>query len=161
VDPLSFDDRRHVDAAKGWCQLHAFAEAEAELERVTPESRAHPDVLEVHWQVCANLDEWEEALALANAIARNVPCEPKGYIYTASSLRELDRVDEAYLVLLQAVEGFPDDEMILYDLACICCCLKRPQEARNWLSRAVDVGGDEIAKRSLDDPDLELIRAES
>lgn len=159
MKPLSIDDRRHVEAAKGWCELHSFQDADAELEQVTPENRDHPDVLEARWQVCANLDKWEEALDLANAIARKRPGGPEGYIYTASSLREMDRFEEAFLVLLQAVERFPDDEMILYDLACICCCLERPEDARNWLSRAVDVGGDELMKRALTDPDLELICA--
>jgi hypothetical protein len=90
MQPLKLGDRRHVEAAKGWCALHAFEDANQELEQVAPEFRAHPDVLEVRWQVCANLGKWDKALELANALARKAP-GPQGYIYAASSLRELDQ----------------------------------------------------------------------
>jgi hypothetical protein len=54
-----------------------------------------------------------------------------------------------------AAMKFPSDVIILYDLACICCALKREEEARDWLGKAIEAGGNEIRKRSLDDPDLE------
>jgi hypothetical protein len=79
VKPLSIDDRRHVQAAKGWCGLHSFQDANAELEQVTRENRDHPDVLEARWQVCANLDKWEEALELADVIAGKAPGKPADY----------------------------------------------------------------------------------
>ena len=113
MKPLSLSDRRHVEAAKGWCELHAFTEANAELEEVAAEQRAQPHVLEVRWQVYANIENWEGALELANAIARMLPSRPDGYIYTASSLRDLGREDEALLALLQAVDLFPQDEILL------------------------------------------------
>ena len=105
MNQLSLNDRRHVEAAKGWCELHSFADAYAELEQVTPAMRSHPDVLEVRWQVYANLDKWEGALDLANAIRILVPDSPKGHIYTASSLRELGRVDEALRTVRMAAES--------------------------------------------------------
>jgi hypothetical protein len=54
---------------------------------------------------------------------------------------------------------FPADEIILYDLACVCCALKRPDEARAWLAKAIEAGGDEIKKRALDDTDLKPVWA--
>lgn len=150
-------EHRHVDAAKGWCELHAFAEANAELEAVTPESRAHPDVLEVRWQMYANQERWEEALDVANAFMRKTADRPEGYIYVASTLHGLGRMEEALAVLLQAVQRFPADEIVLYDLACLCCLLGQSRDARGWLEMAIAVGGDAIKKRALDDPDLESV----
>jgi hypothetical protein len=56
-----------------------------------------------------------------------------------------------------ALALFPADEIILYDLACVCCALKRPDEAQTRLARAIEAGGDEIKKRALDDPDLKPV----
>jgi tetratricopeptide (TPR) repeat protein len=39
-----------------------------------------PNVLEVRWQIYVSLEKWEDALDLANAVARALPNEPKGYI---------------------------------------------------------------------------------
>lgn len=158
VDPLSPDDRRHVEAAQGWCELDAFSEAEAELDQVSPESRGHPEVLEARWQLCAAVGEWDQALELANAITRRAPHRPDGYGFVASSLQGLGRAGEAMSVLLQAVQRFPRDELILYDLACICCRLGQLRDATTWLNMAIAFGGDELKKRALDDPELEAVR---
>jgi hypothetical protein len=50
MKPLQPPDSLHVQAAQGWCELHAFAEADAELDKITGSLRAHPKVLEVRWQ---------------------------------------------------------------------------------------------------------------
>lgn len=92
LDPA---DRRHVDAAKGWCKLHAFAEAAQELDRVTLAGRTHPDVLEARWQVCAKMEQWPAALELAKALMAQAPDKPEGHIYIGSTLQELGRREEA------------------------------------------------------------------
>ncbi|SRR6266567_693913 len=124
VKPLSQSDRRHVEAANGWCRLESFQEATAELEQITLENQGHPDVLEVRWQICANLGKWPDALEFATAVAVQAPGKPDGWIYKASALHELGRNPEAHEVLIEAAKRFPDDEIILYDLACVCCLLK-------------------------------------
>lgn len=154
---LPLDDQRHLEAAKGWCELHAFADADAELDNITVSLRAHPKVLEVRWQVYANLEKWTGALEIADAIVKAVPDWPSGWIYQASALTELNRHQEAHATLSDAATRFPSDDIIAYDLACVCCALKRFDEARGWLGRAIDAGGDRIKLKALDDPDLEPI----
>jgi tetratricopeptide (TPR) repeat protein len=149
---------RHLLAThKGWCELDSFLEANAELDQVKPECRAHPDVLEARWQVYANLEKWEGALESASVLMRTVPGKPEGFLYTASSLQELGRSEEAFQTLMKAVNRFPSDEIVLFDLACLCCMLGRAEEARNWLSKAIEVGGEDIKLRAMDDPDLQPI----
>jgi predicted Zn-dependent protease len=155
LQPLSPEDQRHVEAAKGWCKLNAFVEADAELDNITASLRAHPSVLEVRWQVCANLQKWDGALDIASAIVKLVPDWPCGWIYRANSLTGLNRHQEAYDTLTTAIERFPSDEIIHYDLACACCALGRLDEARTWLRKAIDAGGKETKLWALDDPDLE------
>lgn len=157
MKPLDPPDSLHVEAAKGWCELHAYLEANEELEKVAPSLRAHPSVLEARWQVYANLEKWEGALELASALVRMCPDWPNGYLYRASSLTELHRHLEAHETLSTAVSRFPADEIVHYDLACICCALKRLDEARSWLSKAIELGGKDMKLRAVDDPDLELV----
>ena len=112
-------------------------------------------MLEVRWQIYANLEKWAGALDIASAIVKMVPEWSSGWIYRASSLTELNRQQEAYETLSDAVALFPADEIILYDLACVCCALKRFDEARTWLAKAIETGGNAIKLKALDDSDLE------
>jgi tetratricopeptide (TPR) repeat protein len=155
VKPLQPPDSLHLQAAQGWCELHAYTEADAELDKIDASLRAHPKVLEVRWQIHANLEKWAGALDIASAIVKMVPEWPSGWIYQASSLTELNRQHEAYETLSAAAALFPRDEIIMYDLACVCCALKRVEEAREWLGKAIEAGGKEIKLRALDDSDLE------
>ncbi len=139
MTPLEPPDSHHVEAAKGWCQLHAFLEANQELEKVSPSLRAHPSVLEARWQVYANLGQWENALDIASMLVKVRPESPGGY-YRASSLAELNRHLEAYETLSAAVSQFPAEDIVLYDLVCVCCALKRIDEARTWLGIALVPG---------------------
>lgn len=157
VKPLERPDSLYLEAAKGWCELHSFLDANEELEKISPVLRAHPSVLEVRWQVYANLEKWDGALEIATALTKMRPDWPNGWIYRASSLTELNRQQEAHETLSEAATRFPSDEIILYDLACVCCALKRFDKAREWLGKAVGAGGSAIKLRALDDPDLEPI----
>ena len=80
MKPLEPPDILYLQAAEGWCELHAFAEADAELDNITASLRAHPSVLEVHWQIYANLEKWAGALEIASAIEKMVPDWPSGCI---------------------------------------------------------------------------------
>jgi predicted Zn-dependent protease len=144
----------HVEAAKGWCELHNYKEAEVELGRVRSELHNHPLVLEARWQINMNLEKWDAALEVANAIVKQSPEWPNGWIYKGETLTEMERLEEAQETLHQAAERFPTDEIILYDLACVCCTLCRFDKARFWLNKAIDAGGEPVRQRALDDPDL-------
>ena len=50
MKPLALPDSHHLQAAQGWCELHAYPEADAELDKIDASLRAHPKVLEVRWQ---------------------------------------------------------------------------------------------------------------
>ena len=59
---LPFHDQRHLEAAQGWF----------ELGNITAENRAHPAVLEVRWQIYANVKKWDAALDIV-VIAPSFP----------------------------------------------------------------------------------------
>ena len=64
---LSPADRTHLQAAEGWLDLGNPGQANAELEKIAPANRAHPDVLLVRWRVYAKAGKWGAATALYRA----------------------------------------------------------------------------------------------
>jgi len=58
MKPLEPPDSIHLEAAQGWCELHAFAEADAELDKIAASLCAHPKVLEVRWINLGVVVQW-------------------------------------------------------------------------------------------------------
>jgi predicted Zn-dependent protease len=153
---LGFSDQRQLDAAEGWLGLGNWLEANEELERISPEMRAHPFVLRVRWEICAKAAKWEMAVEIARTLSEVLPNNSWGWIQMAYSLHELKRTQEAKNVLLPLVDRFPDDSTLCYNLACYCCQLGELKEAWQWLKKAIDQAGKkDIRIMALDDPDLE------
>jgi hypothetical protein len=67
---LPVPDSHYLSAAQGWLELGNHLEANDELERITPELRAHPDVLEVRWHIYAHAKKWGACVDIASAIVK-------------------------------------------------------------------------------------------
>ena len=149
-------EHMYLEAAEGWLELGNYAEANEELERITPRLRAHPDVLRVRYEVFAKARKWEIAAEIARAFSEIVPLDSFGFIHLANALHEMKRTREALDVLLPILNSFPGDETILYDAARYFAQLGDRKSAWACLEQAIDmVGSSEIKLRALDDPDLE------
>jgi uncharacterized protein HemY len=70
MNKLELNDKRHLEAAEGWLGLGNYLEANEELERITPELRAHPDVLTLRYEVYAKGKKWEVAAEIAQALTK-------------------------------------------------------------------------------------------
>ncbi len=81
VQALESTNRRYLEAAQGWLELGDRTEAKAELEKIAPEVRTHPDVLKVRWEICAAEGEWEAALEIAATLIQTEPEDPLGWIH--------------------------------------------------------------------------------
>jgi predicted Zn-dependent protease len=126
------------------------------LEKVTPRLRAHPYVLELRWQISAAAKKWHAALDIASTLVQLMPENPFGWIHRSYCLHELKRTQEARDELLPVVEGFPDEAIMRYNLACYECQLGRLRQAKGWLEKAVGLGcASKIKLMALNDPDLE------
>src|SRR6187397_1209803 len=120
---LEFEDQRLLDAAEGWLELGNWLEAFEELERISPEQRAHPYVLCVRWGIYAKAEKWEMASEVARGMTVVLPDNSWGWIHWAFSLHEMKHTKEAWSVLIPIVDKFPDEIHISYNLACYCCQL--------------------------------------
>jgi predicted Zn-dependent protease len=160
MKPLEPPDSFHLEAAQGWLELGNQVEANEELEKITPQLRVHPDVLELRWQVFAKAQHWDACLHVSDALIQLAPDGASGWIMKSIALYRMKRCQEAWSTLLPVAERFPHVPTVAYDLACYACQLGHMDEARQWLSRAFAMAeqvGDKGRTRSmaLDDPDLE------
>jgi Flp pilus assembly protein TadD len=114
-------------------------------------------VLEVRWLVHAQEKNWEEGLAVAGKLVELAPQRSSGWLHRAYALRRAQGggLQAAWNALLPAVEKFPEEPTIPYNLACYACQLARLDQARQWLQRAVKIAGKEkITFMALNDDDL-------
>jgi tetratricopeptide (TPR) repeat protein len=148
-------------AAVGWVELGNVHEARGELAKLSDEARLHPDILEFEWTLISDEKDWQAALDLAEEILRLAPDRPFGWIHRSYCLHEMHRTDEALESLLPAAEMFPDEFLVLYNLACYSCTLGDLDAGRHWLARAVESGGLETVKKmASEDADLAPLREE-
>jgi tetratricopeptide (TPR) repeat protein len=151
-------DSHYLSAAQGWLELGNHVEAAAELEKVPPALRAHPDVIEVRAAIHARAARWRECIEASSALIRYAPKRPAGWIHRSYALHELKRTLEAFDALLPAVERFPGEWIIPYNLACYCSRLGRLEEARIWLEKAFKLGDrKQLQPLAVTDPDLKML----
>ena len=156
MKPLEPPDTLHLQAAQGWLELGNHIEANEELERITPQLRAHPGVLKVRWEIYAAAKKWEATLDIAAALIQLDPDDPLGWVHRSYALHELKRTAEARDNLLRVVDRFPISATMRYNLACYECQLGRLEQAKGWLENAFRLGDAKKMKlRALDDHDLE------
>ena len=156
--PLQPPDTHQLAAAIGWLELGNVAEAEAELERISPSQHNHPDVLEVRWLICVERKQWPAGLQIAQALVRGAPKRCSGWLHRAYALRRVPggTLQRAWKALLPAFDKFPREPIIAYNLACYACQLQQLEAARTWIKRALILGGQHrIQAMALSDPDLE------
>ena len=163
MNELEPPDSFHWLAATGWLELGNHIEAAGELTRIAPRMQAHPDVLEVKWEIAARAQEWTEALAVAERLQAAAPERPSAWIHQAYAMRRAPghSLDEARRVLLGVADKFPKEPIIPYNLACYDAQSGRLSEAWDWLHRAMEAAGDvdRIKRMALQDPDLAPLRA--
>ena len=150
-------DSHRLSAATGWLELGCPEEALAELDAIEPENRQHPDVLELRWQLLADAHEWSEAATAARTLVELAPERVTGWLHHAYAVRRAPEgsVELALEALLPAVDRFPTESIVPYNLSCYACQLGRQQEALAWLDRAFKVGDKkELKLMALEDEDL-------
>ena len=158
MQELEPPDTHYLSAVMGWLGLGSLADAKAELALIPPSRQNHPDVLEVRWVICAEEKNWQESLQIARQLLHLAPDRSSGWLHQAYSLRRVPEggLQAAWDVLFPAMEKFPKDAIIPYNLACYACLLQRLDDARDLVKRAIKVAGREhIRQMALSDSDLQ------
>ena len=148
-------DTFRLSAAEGWLDLGNPAEAQADIDRIRPAFRAHPDVLQVKYQICSALDKWPEAMIICRTLAHIAPERLFGWLNLSVALYKMDRPGEAIEVLRPAIERFRGDPLLRYAMARCECRLGRLDRALAWLHDAMDMGDPfQFLSAALRDPGL-------
>ena len=163
MEILEPPDTHYLSAALGWMELGNFVEAKVELGKVSPALATHPSVLEVTWAVHASDENWAEALQAAEQLVQCASDHASAWLHRAYAMRRAPGggLKAAWDALLPAVDRFPEEATIPYNLACYACQLQQLDEARRWLQRAVAVGEKaKIKSMAASDADLEPLWGE-
>jgi len=155
----SMDTRRRVRYALGYMGLGLFAEARAELKGVAEQEAWLPTVRSAQVDYHIARRQWKKTVAVAALLAGDHPQVENAWIGWAYALRELQRIDEARTVLLEAERHHGKHSAVLhYNLACYDALLGALASARARLERAcrLDPGFKAVAQN---DPDLQALRA--
>jgi predicted Zn-dependent protease len=156
-------DIHHLRSAEGWLELGDLLEAEAELEKISPQLRDHPAVLSVRYDVHAKAKKWDAAAEIAGSLVQLIPDQPHVWICLAYATRRKagGGIPDARQILIEAEAKFPADYLIRYNLACYECQLGNLKAAMKWLKKAIELAGEtDIRMMALNDPDLEPLRPE-
>jgi predicted Zn-dependent protease len=155
IPALEPPDSHHLVAAEGWLELGNAGEAGAELKHIAPEWAEHPVVLELDWQIHAHVKDWEACLELARRLVRLHPDLPMGWIHRSYALHELKRTLEARDLLSPLVQRFPEEPVMVYNLACYECRLGNWGLARRWLRQTFAMKNSAPWRQAAQsDPDL-------
>lgn len=155
VKPLETPGSHHLNAAQGWLGLGDYQSALDELEFIDPGLRSHPDVLAVRCDIYLAAMKWPAVVAVASALVQLIPNRPSGWVRRSFALHGLKQTQQAFDLLLPAIEKFPEVPAIPYNLACYCAQLGKLEEARHWLHQSYEIGDATILKvAARHDPDL-------
>ena len=155
---LEAPDLHLLQAAQGWMGLGALDDALAELRSVSPENQRHPAVLELRWIIHIQQENWDAALSAAADLLAEAPESANSWLHHAYALRRASGggLAKARAALEPALEKFPEEPVISYNLSCYACQMQELEVARQWFHRALKAGKKkEIKTMALADPDLE------
>lgn len=120
MKPLEQPDSAHIEAAQGWLDLGNHIEADQELDRIAAPNRAHPDVLQVRWNIHAKAEKWDACLQIATSLAEAFPDRRFGWLHPAVAFDKLGRLTDARETLLIALDRLGPSSTFAFYLACFC-----------------------------------------
>jgi Flp pilus assembly protein TadD len=155
MKPLNWPDNHRFLAVQGWIELGALEEAAAELASISSEAQETEAVMHLSWDLLARGQRWPEALVVAQRMLQAFPQHPPAWIHFSFVLHELKRTAEARDHLLKALERFPENPTMRYNVACYETQLGNLESARHWLKAAFALpGSEELKEAARTDPDL-------
>lgn len=158
MSDLPHPDRLHYDAATGWLMLGDAASAWAELQQLAPAARLDRTVLELEWGIHAERRDWTAAAATAQQLMDLAPECPFGWVHRAYAARRQEGggLSHAWRLLRPALDRFPKDPTVAYNLACYAAQLGREEESWTLFQRALAIASKpaEYLCLALTDEDL-------
>ena len=147
---------RHLNAAIGYLELGMLDESAGELENLPPEGRTSSAVLCVRMEIYRSAKKWSLMEVVARELWKRHPDDSAYWINLAWATRRSESIEAAQIILLEALEKFPNDAMTNYNLGCYACQLGAMEEAKKFVGDAIKLDS-KYKLMALDDPDLESL----
>jgi hypothetical protein len=98
-------------AAQGCLELGNHIGANAELDHIALENHAHPDVLEIRWEIYSREKRWSECVDIGNSIMTADPYRSIRWLHHSFALQVLNRAHTH----LATVVDFPANWRVSYN----------------------------------------------
>lgn len=148
---------KHLRAAQGYLDLEMTVEAAREIELMASQDRVRPEVLGFRVLLYMKAEKWKKGCIAAQHMTTLEPHVATWWQYLASCTRNWKSPAEAERVTREAVELFPRDATLQFNLGCLCSIQGKLREASYWISSALKLNK-ELKDTTLDHPDLIPIR---
>lgn len=159
MSDLPHPDCLHYDAATGWLMLGDADSAWTELQKLAPEARQATTTLELEWGIHAERGDWAAAATAAQHLVERSPECTFGWVHRAYAARRQEGggLGRAWDLLQPALDRFPQDPTVAYNLACYAAQLGRIEDSWSLFQRVLAVAGNpaEYLCLALSDGDLE------
>ncbi len=118
-------------------------EADGLIDRCADQFPDDPAVLLTWTEVAFKARKWTVAQPRAARLVARLPDDHAGYYFSAASLREDGKAEEAILVLEEGLRRFPQDLLLLREASQSFAVLDRPKEAVVFVDRALALQPDD------------------
>jgi hypothetical protein len=127
------DSKKILLAAEGYLELGMTLEALGEFEGLPAHSKTSLEGLSILMEIHRAEEEWEALESIAARLWEAEPGNVDRWIDWAIALRQSHSTASARVLLLEAVELFPDEALLHFHLACCECQLGNIPQARRHL----------------------------
>jgi Flp pilus assembly protein TadD len=134
-DTLRF--RKHFDRAQGWLGLGKPEEAARALDELPHDFQLAPEVLSLRTEIALAGGQWESAAGLARQLTQIEPRQAAHWVHWAFATRRQIDLAAARRILEDALQLFPEDALVHFNLACYAAQQGRFTDAAQLLGRAI------------------------
>lgn len=154
---LSVSTLRQLRYAEGYLALGMKRDAAEALSEIAGDEAGSLPVLAMRAAVFHELADWPRAAEAATSLCERAPDDAAHWIQRAYAVRRARNIEEARVILLEAMARHPEEPTIRFNLACYEAQLGRLDAARAHLAEACRLNPD-CVRMARTDPDLEPLR---
>ena len=130
-----------------------FLDGNDELEKIDPDVRHVPEVLEIRVEIYRGLKKWELMQTVAKKLTEYDAEEPTWPLAWAFATRRAESIEAAKTILMGAWHLHRKDAMISFNLACYECQMGKLERAKTMLRHAFELDS-RMRLMALEDEDL-------
>ncbi|MFM8363603.1 MAG: tetratricopeptide repeat protein [Verrucomicrobiota bacterium] len=127
------DSKKILLAVEGYLELGMVLDALREFQDLPARAKTSLEGLTMLMEIHRAEEEWEAMESVASRLWEAEPENVGRWIDWAIALRQSDSVASARVLLIEAVERFPEEALVHFHLACCECQLGNLPQARRHL----------------------------